>query len=105
MHAPAPRPFAAPSLPLPLTAHQRILSVTAWPLRQGTPGSRQDSGSPNGGLQRHPGVTGPHNVLGIEISDCAAELARVTLSTGELQWRIQRGDGFKLNPVLEAPAA
>ena len=50
-------------------------------------------------------MTGPHNVLGIEISDCAAELARVTVSTGELQWRIQRGDGLKLNPLLEAPAA
>ncbi len=54
------------------------------------------------GLERQQDVTGPHNVLGIEINDYAAELARVTVWIGELQWRIQRGYGFKLNPVLEA---
>ena len=54
------------------------------------------------GLDRQQDVTGPHNVLGIEINDYAAELARVTVWIGELQWRIQRGFGFKLNPVLEA---
>ncbi len=53
------------------------------------------------GLQRQHDVTGPHNVLGIEINEYAAELARVTVWIGELQWRIQRGYGFKLNPVLE----
>ncbi len=53
------------------------------------------------GLQRQLDVTGPHNVLGIEINEYAAELARVTVWIGELQWRIQRGYGFKLNPVLE----
>ena len=53
------------------------------------------------GLERQHDVTGPHNVLGIEINEYAAELARATLWIGELQWRIQRGYGFKLNPVLE----
>ena len=53
------------------------------------------------GLQRQHDMTGPHNVLGIEINEYAAELARVTVWIGELQWRIQRGYGFKLNPVLE----
>jgi len=53
------------------------------------------------GLQRQYDVTGPHNVLGIELNEYAAELARVTVWIGELQWRIQRGYGFKLNPVLE----
>ena len=53
------------------------------------------------GLQRQHDVTGPHNVLGIELNEYAAELARVTVWIGELQWRIQRGYGFKLNPVLE----
>jgi hypothetical protein len=53
------------------------------------------------GLERQHDVTGPHNVLGIEINEYAAELARVTVWIGELQWRIQRGYGFKLNPVLE----
>ncbi len=54
------------------------------------------------GLERQMDVTGPHNVLGIEINGYAAELARVTVWIGELQWRIQRGYGFKLNPVLDA---
>ena len=54
------------------------------------------------GLERQHDGTGPHNVLGIELNEYAAELARVTVWIGELQWRIQRGYGFKLNPVLEA---
>ncbi len=53
------------------------------------------------GLQRQYDVTGPHNVLGIELNEYAAELARVTVWIGELQWRVQRGYPFKLNPVLE----
>ncbi|MBK9444297.1 MAG: class I SAM-dependent DNA methyltransferase [Comamonadaceae bacterium] len=46
-------------------------------------------------------VTGPHNVLGIELNGYAAELARVTVWIGELQWRLAHGYEFKLNPVLE----
>ena len=46
-------------------------------------------------------VTGPHNVLGIELNEYAAELARVTVWIGELQWRIEHGYEFKTNPVLE----
>ncbi|MBC7681338.1 MAG: class I SAM-dependent DNA methyltransferase, partial [Ferruginibacter sp.] len=46
-------------------------------------------------------VTGPHNVLGLELNDYAAELARVTVWIGELQWRMAHGYDFKLNPVLE----
>ena len=46
-------------------------------------------------------VTGPHNVLGIELNEYAAELARVTVWIGELQWRIDHGHEFKTNPVLE----
>ena len=53
------------------------------------------------GLERQHDVTGPHNVLGIELNEYAAELARVTVWIGELQWRIQRGYGFKTAPVLE----
>ena len=53
------------------------------------------------GLERQHDMTGPHNVLGIELNEYAAELARVTVWIGELQWRIQRGYGFRLNPVLE----
>ncbi len=46
-------------------------------------------------------VTGPHNVLGIELNEYAAELARVTVWIGELQWRIDHGYEFKTNPVLD----
>jgi hypothetical protein len=53
------------------------------------------------GLERQHDVTGPHNVLGIELNEYAAELARVTVWIGELQWRIQRGYAFKTNPVLD----
>ncbi len=46
-------------------------------------------------------VTSPANVLGIELNEYAAELARVTVWIGELQWRLQHGYPFKQNPVLE----
>ena len=54
------------------------------------------------GLEREADlVTGPHNVLGIELNEYAAELARVTVWIGELQWRMAHGYEFKTNPVLE----
>ena len=54
------------------------------------------------GLQRQvDSYTGPANVLGIEINEYAAELARVTVWIGELQWRLQHGYPFKQNPVLD----
>ena len=53
------------------------------------------------GLERQHDVTGPHNVLGIELNEYAAELARVTVWIGELQWRLDKGYGFKTQPVLE----
>ena len=46
-------------------------------------------------------VTGPHNMLGLELNEYAAELARVTVWIGELQWRLTHGYEFKTNPVLE----
>ncbi len=46
-------------------------------------------------------VTGPHNMLGIELNEYAAELARVSLWIGEIQWRIAHGYEVKTNPVLE----
>jgi type II restriction/modification system DNA methylase subunit YeeA len=46
-------------------------------------------------------VTGPHNVLGIELNDYAAELARITVWIGELQWRLAHGYAFKVDPVLD----
>ena len=54
------------------------------------------------GLQREvDAYTSPANVLGIEINEYAAELARVTVWIGELQWRLQHGYPFKVNPILD----
>jgi N-6 DNA Methylase len=46
-------------------------------------------------------VTSPANVLGIELNEYAAELARVTVWIGEIQWNIVHGWEQKKNPVLE----
>ena len=54
------------------------------------------------GLQREfDAYTSPANVLGVEINEYAAELARVTVWIGELQWRLQHGYPFKVNPILD----
>lgn len=52
------------------------------------------------GLPRQvPGV-GPRQVRGIELNEYAAELARITVWIGELQWMIQNGYGARKNPIL-----
>lgn len=43
---------------------------------------------------------GPDNVLGIEINPYAAELARVTVWIGEIQWMIAHGYDIHRNPIL-----
>jgi len=53
------------------------------------------------GLGRQfPGV-GPSSVRGIEINSYAAELARITIWIGEIQWMIQNGYGARKNPILQ----
>jgi type II restriction/modification system DNA methylase subunit YeeA len=47
-----------------------------------------------------PGV-GPEAVLGIEVNPYAAELARVTIWIGELQWMIENGFPGAKNPILK----
>ena len=54
------------------------------------------------GLERQLPVTGPHNLLGLEINPYAAELARTTIWIGELQWRRQNGFNWKTDPVLDS---
>ncbi len=44
--------------------------------------------------------TGPHNILGLEINEFAAELARVTVWIGDIQWCRQNGYPHALNPIL-----
>ncbi|MDP3672918.1 MAG: hypothetical protein Q8R69_24915 [Telluria sp.] len=45
-------------------------------------------------------VTSPDNVLGIELNEFAAELARLSIWIGELQWRREHGYEFNRDPVL-----
>jgi len=45
--------------------------------------------------------TGPHNILGLEINEFAAELARVTVWIGDIQWCRQNGWPHSVNPILK----
>jgi len=52
------------------------------------------------GLHREfPGV-GPETVHGIEINPYAAELARVTIWIGDIQWMLEHGFNVTRNPIL-----
>ncbi|MDD2885129.1 MAG: class I SAM-dependent DNA methyltransferase, partial [Dechloromonas sp.] len=42
--------------------------------------------------------TGPHNILGLEINEFAAELARVTVWIGDIQWCRRNGYPHAINP-------
>jgi type II restriction/modification system DNA methylase subunit YeeA len=44
---------------------------------------------------------GPDNMLGIEINPYAAELARVTLWIGEIQWQYRKGLSIVRRPILD----
>lgn len=53
------------------------------------------------GLNRQIGIeTCPANVLGIELNPYAAELARVTVWIGEIQWMLSHGYNYRANPIL-----
>ena len=52
------------------------------------------------GLQRDLPRTGPENLLGIELNPFAAELARVSVWIGEIQWMRRNGFEAGKNPVL-----
>ena len=53
------------------------------------------------GLQRGFPEIGPANVKGIEINAYAAELARVSVWIGEIQWMRRNGFNVSLDPVLK----
>jgi len=54
------------------------------------------------GLQRQIGIeVSPSNVLGLEIEPYAAELARVTVWIGEIQWMRKNGYELNRNPILK----
>jgi type II restriction/modification system DNA methylase subunit YeeA len=44
---------------------------------------------------------GPANLLGLEINPYAAELARVTIWIGELQWMLANGFSYRRDPILQ----
>lgn len=46
--------------------------------------------------------TSPANVLGIELNPYAAELARVTVWIGEIQWMLMHGYALRRDPILQA---
>ncbi|MBJ6983963.1 class I SAM-dependent DNA methyltransferase [Luteimonas sp. MC1750] len=52
------------------------------------------------GLERQILGVGPAQVMGIELNEYAAELARITVWIGELQWMVQNGYGARKNPIL-----
>ncbi|MBP7983568.1 MAG: class I SAM-dependent DNA methyltransferase [Chromatiaceae bacterium] len=52
------------------------------------------------GLPRQFPAVGPENVIGIEINPFAAELARVSLWIGEIQWMLNHGFALARNPIL-----
>lgn len=53
------------------------------------------------GLQREFPQVGPETVKGIEINPYAAELARVTVWIGEIQWMNRNGFSVSRNPILK----
>jgi len=54
------------------------------------------------GLPREFPRLGPENVLGIELNPYAAELARVSVWIGEIQWMRRNGFAAATNPVLRS---
>lgn len=53
------------------------------------------------GLQRQLPQVGPEAVLGIEKNTYAAELARVTIWIGEIQWMLSHGYAYSKDPILK----
>ncbi len=46
--------------------------------------------------------TGPHNICGLEINEFAAELARVTVWIGDIQWCRRNGYAHATHPILKS---
>lgn len=53
------------------------------------------------GFHRDFPQVGPRNVLGIELNDYAAELARVSVWIGDIQWAVRNNAGYTRNPILQ----
>ena len=46
--------------------------------------------------------TGPHNIYGLELNEFAAELARVTVWIGDIQWCRRNGYAHATHPILKS---
>jgi type II restriction/modification system DNA methylase subunit YeeA len=53
------------------------------------------------GFERKASSVGPENLLGIEINSFAAELARVSVWIGEIQWMREHGFNASRDPILK----
>ena len=53
------------------------------------------------GLERFFPAVGPQSVMGIEVNVYAAELARVTVWIGQIQWMLRHGWGLSKDPILK----
>ena len=53
------------------------------------------------GLQAEFPSVGPEALKGIEINAYAAELARVTIWIGQIQWMLKHGFSLSKNPILK----
>ncbi|MEM1174020.1 MAG: DNA methyltransferase [Pseudomonadota bacterium] len=54
------------------------------------------------GLARQAPMVGPEAVMGIELNAYAAELARVTVWIGEIQWMLDHGYSLSKDPILKS---
>lgn len=53
------------------------------------------------GLPRAFPTVGPEAVMGIELNPYAAELARITIWIGQIQWMLRHGFGLAKDPILQ----
>jgi type II restriction/modification system DNA methylase subunit YeeA len=53
------------------------------------------------GLARQAPMVGPEAVMGIELNSYAADLARVTVWIGEIQWMLDHGYSLSRDPILK----
>ena len=71
------------------------------PARAQGPGAPGATGAEALGLQRTFPRVGPTSVRGIEINPYAAELARVSVWIGDIQWMQRNGFGVSSDPILK----
>ena len=77
------------------------LPVHGAPVAQG-PGARGDPLGRRSRCASAPSTrrSGPHQLRGIELNPYAAELARVTIWIGEIQWMLRNGFAYARDPIL-----